>query len=118
MPTVIHVGTNEAVLSTRKTILEKGGHTVHLARDLHELIAACEQTSFDVGIVGQSLPAKEKLRVSGILRQYCPGIKILEFHNGLAPEVETADAHLRVGDSTPADLVNTVNRLARIPRPE
>jgi CheY-like chemotaxis protein len=115
MPTVIHVGTNEAVLSTRKTILEKAGHTVHLARDLHELIAACEKASFDVGIVGQSLPATEKQRVSGILRQYCSGIKILEFHNGVVPEVETADAHLRVGDSTPADLVNTVHALARQP---
>ena len=38
MANIIHVGTNEAVLATRKTILERAGHDVILARDLREVM--------------------------------------------------------------------------------
>jgi hypothetical protein len=80
MANVIHVGTNEAILSTREAILEKAGHGVVVAHDLREVISACEQGSFEVG-VGQALPAMEKLRVTDTLRRLCSGIRILEFHD-------------------------------------
>jgi CheY-like chemotaxis protein len=85
MANVIHVGTNEAVLSPRKTILEKAGHTVTLARDLRELVSACEKGSFDVGIIGQALPQMEKLRVADTLRGRCAGIRILELTTASSP---------------------------------
>jgi DNA-binding NtrC family response regulator len=116
MANVITVGNNEAVLSTRKAILEKAGHDVVVARDLREIIAACSTGGFDVGVIGQSLPPQEKLRVSEVLLELCAGIKILEFHNGIAPDLKTPDAHLGVADSTPDDLVQSVERLARIRR--
>ena len=112
MAHVIHVGTNEAVLTTRKVILEKAGHHVALARNLREVIAACETRKFDVGIVGQALPPMEKLRVSHTLRERCPDIKLLEFHNALRPDVEFADAHLRVAETSPEDLITTIDQLA------
>ena len=116
MANVIHVGTNEAVLATRKTILEKAGHNVVLARDLREVMAACEAGSFDVGIIGQALPAMEKLRVTDTLRKLCSGIRILEFHDAIKPDVETADANLRVADTTPATFLDTITELARVHR--
>lgn len=116
MPNVIVIGINAAILATRKAILEKAGHTVALARDLREVIAECAKSSFDVGIVGQSLPPQEKLRVSEILLAHCTGIKILEFHNGFTPDLRAPDAHLAVAASTPEDLVQTVERLARVRR--
>jgi DNA-binding response OmpR family regulator len=116
MANVIHVGTNEAILATRKTILEKAGHTVTLARDLREIISACDTGSFDIGIIGQTLPAMEKLRVSDILRNHCSGIRILEFHDAIKPDVETADANLRVADTTPATFLDTITDLARVRR--
>ncbi len=116
MANVITVGANEAVLTTRKAILEKAGHDVVVARDLREIIAACSTRGFDVGVIGQSLPPQEKLRVREILLELCTGIKILEFHNGIAPDLKTRDAHLGVADSTPEDLVQTVERLARVRR--
>src|SRR2546421_11019658 len=116
MANVIHVGTNEAVLATRKTILEKAGHSVVLARDLREVMAACEAGSFDVGVIGQALPHMEKLRVTDTLRKLCSGIRILELHDAIKPDVDTADAHLRVADTTPAGFLDTVTELARIRR--
>jgi hypothetical protein len=47
------------------------------------------------------------------LAEICSGIRILEFHDGIKPDVDTADAHLRVADTRPEDLVETVNQLAR-----
>ncbi|MFL6438671.1 MAG: hypothetical protein ACJ71Q_13920 [Terriglobales bacterium] len=116
MANIIHVGTHEAVLLTRKVILEKAGHNVTLARDLRAVIAACDSGSFDVGIIGQALPPKEKLRVSDTLQSRCTGIKILELHDAIAPDLETTDAHLRVAQTTPENLIDTVNRLSRIHR--
>jgi CheY-like chemotaxis protein len=113
MANVLQVGTNEAVLATRKAILEKAGHSVTLARDLRELISACEGSSFDIGIIGQAMPTMEKLRVSDTLRNRCEGIRLLEFHDAIKPDVETADAHLRVADTTPASFLDIVNELAR-----
>src|SRR5438270_1725316 len=113
MANVIHVGINPAVLATRKAILEKAGHSVTLARDLRELISACEGSSFDIGIIGQALPAMEKLRISDTLRNHCEGIRILEFHDAIKPDVQTADAHLRMADTTPASFLDTVTELAR-----
>lgn len=118
MAKVIHVGTNEAILAARKTILEKAGHTVALARDLRHVIAACERDTFDVGIIAPTLPAKEKLRVTDTLRRHCSGIRILEFHDAATPDIENADAHLRIAETAPERLVETVNQLARVRRKE
>ena len=116
MANIIHIGTSEPILTTRKTILERAGHTVTLARDLRAVIAACENQSFDLAIVGQTLPAMEKLRVSDTLRQKCQGIWVLEFHDAVKPDLNNADAHLRVAETSPDVFLDTVDRLARSPK--
>lgn len=116
MANIIHVGTNEAILATRKTILEKAAHRVTLARDLREVVAACEREGFDIGIIGQALPPMEKLRVCDTLRKHCPAIRILEFHDAIKPDLGNANAHLRVADGTLDVFIATVNRLAHAPR--
>jgi PleD family two-component response regulator len=99
-----------------KQFSKKAGQKVVLARDLRQVMSACEQGSFDVGIVGQALPAMEKLRVTDALRRLCSGIRILEFHDAIKPDVETADANLRVADTTPANFLEAVTELARVRR--
>src|SRR5258708_14185308 len=76
MAEIVVVGTSEAVITTRRAILERAGHQVTLARDLREVIAGCEQGRFDVVILGQSLPSQEKHRVSDTVSKLCPGVKI------------------------------------------
>jgi CheY-like chemotaxis protein len=113
MAKILHVGTNEAVLTTRRAILERAGHQVTLARNMQEVIAGCERESFDVVIVGQSLPAREKQSVSGTVLERCKGVRVLEYHDAIAPDVPTAHAHLHVASSSPESLVETVETLTR-----
>lgn len=98
-------------MQTRRMILERCGHSVTAAQDLREVMAACRSESFSVAILGQTLPQKEKLRVSDLVRSECPHAKILELHTGITPELVSADAHLHVLTGAPEELVDCVNQL-------
>jgi CheY-like chemotaxis protein len=98
-------------METRRLILERAGHSVTQVRDLREIVAACRNKIFSVVILGQTLPAKEKLRVCEVLRRDCAGAKILELHTSFAPELPSADAHLHVAAGAPEKLVDFVNEL-------
>jgi len=112
MARVLHVGTNEAVMATRRAILERAGYEVTLAHNLREVVAACTVNSFDVVILGQSLPAREKQRLVHIVLEHCKPIRFLEYHNGIAPDMPSVHAHLHVPSSTPQSLVECVKSLA------
>ena len=112
MARILHVGTNDAVMTTRRAILERAGYEVTLAHNLSEVIAACAVNNFDVVILGQSLPSKEKQRVVHTVQERCKPIRFLEYHNGLAPDMPSAHAHLHVPSSTPQSLVQCVRHLA------
>jgi hypothetical protein len=99
-----------------KPFSKRQDKSVVLARDLRQVISACEQGSFDVGIVGQALPAMEKLRVTDTLRRLCSSIRILEFHDAIKPDVETADAQLRVADTRPEDLGDSKSTCPCVPQ--
>jgi hypothetical protein len=98
-------------MQTRKMILQRAGHTVAQARDLREVIASCRSDSFSVVILGPALPRNEKLRVRDVLYIECRDAKVLELHTGVAPELSSADAHLRVTASAPEGLVDCVESL-------
>jgi len=108
---ILHVGTNEAVMATRRVILERAGHEVTLAHDLREVIVACERNDFDLVILGQALPGKEKQRVVHTVLEHCKLVRFLEYHNGLAPDMPSAHAHLHIASSTPQSLVECVEDL-------
>ena len=98
-------------MQARRLILERAGHTVTPARNLREVIAACRSDSFSVVILGPALPRNEKLRVRDVLYIECRDAKVLELHTGVAPELSSADAHLRVTASAPEGLVACVDSL-------
>ena len=82
----------------RQVTLERAGHTVNLAKDVRQVIAACSGIQFDVIVIGHTLPAKEKLRVHELVQAHCDRAKILEQH-AVAPELAVADAHVRATES-------------------
>ena len=110
---VLCVGFDDAAMRTRRLILERAGHVVTQARDLRQVQAACENTSFAVAVLGQSLNANEKKRVTDIVRRYCKCAKVLELHMGIAPELPDADEHLQVDGGEPEGLVEAVGTLLR-----
>jgi CheY-like chemotaxis protein len=112
MARILHVGTNDAVMATRRAILKRAGHEVTLAHDLREVLAACTMNSFDVVILGQALRAEEKQRVVHNVLERCKPVRFLEYHNGISPDMPSAHAHLQVASSTPQSLVQSVEYLA------
>ena len=112
MSRILCIGMSDETMKTRRMILEKAGHTVTEAKDLREVMAACRSHSFSVAVLGQTLPQKEKLRVSDVVRSECPEAKILELHTGVATDLPSADGHLHVATGAPEGLVEYVNALA------
>jgi DNA-binding response OmpR family regulator len=110
MANILCIGVDEDAMKSRHTALERAGHTVSQAKDIRQVVAACSGIRFDVIILGQSLPAKEKLRVYDLIRQHGAGAKVLELHNGPA-EISNADAHIRVTGGAPTELVDVISGL-------
>lgn len=109
MANILCIGIDDASMQVKRATLESAGHTVSLANDVRQVVAACSGIRFDVILIGQSIPAKEKIRVHELLQDRCNGAMILEQH-AAAPELPGADAHVHGGRSG-EDLVAVVEGL-------
>jgi CheY-like chemotaxis protein len=110
---ILCTGVDKTLLQTRKLILESAGHQVVTATDEKTLIAACQEESFDVAVIGQTTSPNIKLRIASLVRQYCPTVKILELYKFYSEKVlADADSSLPVPADVPKDLVDRVNELA------
>ena len=114
MALVLCTGVDKALLETRRLILERAGHAVVSVRDETSLLQACQKHSFDVAVFGQTVSPNMKRHVVSLIKQHCPGVKILElypqFSNRVLPD---ADAALAVPVDVPKDLADRVNELAK-----
>jgi hypothetical protein len=114
MALVICTGVDQALLNTRRLILEGAGHTVVTVMDETGLRAACKMQSFDVAVIGQAVTPKMKRKVSSLLRENCPAVKVLElFDNRTGRVLDDADAWLMTPAEIPEDLADRVHELAR-----
>src|SRR5437763_14258882 len=103
MTDILCIGTDEISMQGKQSVLEKAGHTVSIAKDVRQVLAACSGIQFDVILIGQALPGKEKLRVREFLSNHFGGAKIVEQHtDGL--ELPAAEAHIPAGQSN-EDLI-------------
>lgn len=116
MAVVLCTGADTSLLETRRLLLEHAGHTVITARDQRAIISACQQSRIDVAVIGQSVSASNKRIISSLVRQHCPGVKILELHQSYqAREVEDADSWLEVPAGVPQELAERVSELLKRP---
>jgi hypothetical protein len=114
MALVLCTGVDKALLQTRRLILEHAGHTVVTAMDENNLTAVCQKHSFDVAVIGQSASPNMKLHIASLVRQHCPGSKILELYPLYAGRVlKDADSWLAVPIDVPQELADRVNELAK-----
>lgn len=97
---ILNVALNHNVVKSRSAILEGAGYAVVSASNIRDVERACEtQGSFDLVIIGQSLPKGEKRRVMLAVRQFCGRTLILELYpHGDAPVDEEADEQLVAPD--------------------
>jgi hypothetical protein len=113
MALVLCSGANQALLKTRRYILEAAGHTVVTVTDESALLAACKKHSFDVAVVGQSTAPKVKHRIASLVREHCPNAKVLELYEPhLGRELKDADSWLATPTDVPRDLADRVTELA------
>ena len=113
MASVLCTGADSVLLETRKLILEQAGHTVISATHQDEVIAACKAGKIDVAVIGQSISSNNKRLVSSLVRQHCPGAKVLELYRPTEGRIiPDADSWLEVPALVPQDLAIWVERLA------
>jgi hypothetical protein len=113
MALVLCTGSDEALMQTRKLILEKAGHKVILAKGLPAIEQACAENEFNVVILGQTMVAPEKRRIADLVRRASRSAKILELHKPLTSKaVPDADDWLEVPAEVPQDLATRVTVLA------
>jgi len=112
MAVVLCTGVDPVLMKTRQLILENAGHTVVPASGEHEIKAICGEHKFDVAVIGQSISPKAKARVLDLVREHCPGARILELTRPYASKaLQDADAWLEM-PSEPEELVEAVSSLA------
>ncbi len=114
MALVLCTGVNKTLLQTRRFILEREGHTVVTVMDENNLKTICQKHSFDVAVIGQAVSPNMKLRIALLIRQHCPGAKILELYPlYTAKVVNDADSWMAVPVEVPQELADRVNELVK-----
>ncbi len=114
MATVLCIGLHEQLIATRKLMLEQAGHVVITASNVLEFERSCGEHRFDVVVVGQRIPPREKQRIFTLARQCVPEARILELYEQGHPKVlAEADDWLFVPTDVPTDLVERVEALAK-----
>jgi hypothetical protein len=83
--------------------------------DENKLTAVCQKHSFNVAVIGQAVSPNMKLRIALLVRQHCPGAKILELYPLYAEKVvNDADSWMAVPIEVPQELADRVNELAKV----
>ena len=114
MALVLCIGRELALMETRRLILEAAGHTVVPAMSIPQLEQAYSKHEFDVVVIGQGIPAKEKLRIFDLVRRICPTSKVLELHTFPSEQLlKGADDSLIVPAEIPSEFAQRVATLAK-----
>jgi CheY-like chemotaxis protein len=114
MALVLCTGVDEALLQTRRLILEGAGHRVVTVTDEPALITACTVHSFDVAVIGQSVTENSKRRIASLVRQHCPAAKLLELYQPhLGRTLSNADSWMETPADVPRELADRVDELAK-----
>lgn len=73
MARILSVSYDEALLDSRRLLLEANGHNVTSALGLTESLSHCKQGGFDLCVLGHTIPHSDKQKLIREFRAYCPG---------------------------------------------
>lgn len=114
MALVLCTGVDEALLQTRRLILESAGHRVVSVTNEQGLIAACNVHSFDVAVIGQTVTSNMKRHVAAVIKEHCPDAKILELYQPhLGRTLSNADSWMETPADVPRELADRVDELSK-----
>lgn len=69
---ILSVSYDQALLATRKMLLEQQGYDVISALGFTEAVEQCQKSHFDLFIMGHSIPDKDKLHLIKTFKKHCP----------------------------------------------
>lgn len=111
---ILNVARDESLLKSRSAILEGAGYEVIPALTILNVQAVCENQSFDLVIIGYSLPREEKRRVMLAIRKSCGLTPILELYSPeTVPADHEADEELATAGEADVLLAKVKELLAR-----
>ncbi len=92
-------------------MLERQGHVVISAMSFAEAMRLCRTGSFDLVVIGHSIPERDKRQFVAELRSVCSSPLLALLRQGESSS-EDADAHLDVSEG-PEVFLATISRMLR-----
>lgn len=107
---VLNIAADPFVADVRKQVLETGGYDVTSAQNILEVVEACETQDFDAVVLGQTIPMKEKRRITATVRERCKArTPVIGLYTTSPAEVDDAD--LAISAQEPQALLDGLKRL-------
>lgn len=85
LPVVLSLGRDQELLSTRNLVLRFAGYIVVSAHSIDEAVDRLQEVRFDLVLLCQSIPAKEKDRLTCWIRAFASGIPVVSVSGNLCP---------------------------------
>ena len=92
MAKVLLVGYIREFLDTEKNVLHAAGYQVTMATTLETAHQAINQQTFDVAVLGYSVPQQERTQLATRLKQASPAAKIIFIYFASLQNTQLADA--------------------------
>jgi DNA-binding response OmpR family regulator len=110
---ILLVSYERALLKTRMMLLQSTGYQVVIADNIGAARDICRTISFDLVIIGHSIPSSDQAELAAVVRQDCPGVPLMvilrsELENNAAGFEYTVNAQ-----DGPGVLLNVVNSILR-----
>jgi len=102
---ILSISYDRALLLTRQALFEAAGYRVASAYGFTDAMRLCDNGSFDLMVMGHSIPPADKRVLIEQFRQHCDAPVVSLLRHG-EPLVDGADYHASPDD--PHELVSTV----------
>ncbi|HZI58255.1 MAG TPA: hypothetical protein VFF39_15850 [Verrucomicrobiae bacterium] len=110
MNRILSISYDEALLQTRAMLLRGQGFDVVSAHGFSAALDACETGSFDLVILGHSIPQEDQQQIIKQLRAVC-GTPILALRRPNESALSLAEYNIESGD--PKEFINHVQQIVR-----
>ena|SRR5947209_1273209 len=107
MARILVVSNDEALLQTRRMLLQSSGYEVVASLGYQPSVEHCKRGGFDLFILGHSIPKADKQELVKTFREECAA-PIISLLRPDEPPLTTADYHIEPDPRRLIDLVNAV----------
>jgi DNA-binding response OmpR family regulator len=106
---ILNISFDESLLRTRHLLLESQGYVVTSTLRFEDALDSCRSQSFELVIIGHSIPEPQKQQFISALRSVC-STPILTLHRHNEGHLQAADYDFDAS-AGPAQLTKTVQRV-------